>query len=562
MVTVTGLRLPAAWRSVQVDNPSFEISADELNIFNEMEADASIDWQTVIQDNIIALNNFTISASGIVSPANRELIGLAGGLAINVPTATPFDVRINNVSIGRFNETDALLSVPLDMGTNLINNVVDPVGAQDAATRNYVDNNPPPHNLLSATHPDTLTASPPAQGSLIKGTSSLWAEFTIGSPLQVLRVNVGGTDLEYFTVAGVSDELVNVFEAGTQVGVVARQLNFSNGSDFGITEDGPNNRFDIAISRNVANGIAGLDASGRLTASELPTNVAFVDAINAWADGVKQTFNPNATNAGINVGIEAGDPSVLTDADVWYNSATNKFRGRENGVSVDLVTSVGSLNIIEQGNSSVEVIDVGTGQVDTTVDALLQSRYTVAGGLVMSNSIDLVANNLLNAGFIEASGTVPAVGFFRLKTTDDIVWRNQANDGDVLLSKDTNDRLTFDGAFVQRQAYASALGDETTDATASDTIRYAFPYAFAVTRLQGYARTAPTGADMLIQFQNITQALTIAIVTITAGTNVGSQTTITNPGIAQDDEIEVSITQIGSTIAGAGVKGTMIGFVV
>lgn len=562
MVTVTGLRLPAAWRSVQVDNPSFEISADELNVFNEMDADVNIDWQTVIQDNIIADNNFVVSSSGIVTPANRELIGLAGGLAINVPITTPFDVRINNVSISRFNETNQLLSVPLDMGTNLINNVVDPVAPQDAATRNYVDNNPGLHNLLSATHPDTLAASPPAQGSLIKGNGvSQWAEFTIGSPLQVLRVNVGGTDLEFFTVAGVTDELVNLFEAGTQVGAVARQLNFANGDDFGIIENGGTNRFDISISRNAANGIAGLDAAGRLTAAELPTNVAFVDAVNAWADGVKQTFNPNATNAGLNFGQEAGDPSSLTDGDVWYNSSTNNFRGRENGVSVNLVTAVGTLSIISQGNSSVEVIDVGTGQVDTTVDGALQSRYTVAGGLLMSNSIDLVTNDLLNAGFIEASGTVPAVGFFRLKTTDDIVWRNQANDGDVLLSKDTNDRLTFDGAFVQRQAYASALGDETTDATATDTIRYAFPYAFGVTRLQGYARTAPTGADILIQFQNITQAQTIAIVTISAGSNVGSQTTITNPSIAQDDEIEVSITQIGSTIAGAGVKGTMIGFV-
>jgi hypothetical protein len=44
------------------------------------------------------------------------------------------------------NEGDFLAdgSVPmtgtLDMGTNLISNVVDPVSAQDSATKNYVDN--------------------------------------------------------------------------------------------------------------------------------------------------------------------------------------------------------------------------------------------------------------------------------------------------------------------------------------------------------------------------------------------------------------------------------------
>lgn len=32
----------------------------------------------------------------------------------------------------------------------------------------------------------------------------------------------------------------------------------------------------------------------------------------------------------------AGDPASPEDGDVWYNSSTNKFRGRANGVSVDL----------------------------------------------------------------------------------------------------------------------------------------------------------------------------------------------------------------------------------
>ncbi len=565
MVLVTGLRIP--WATAQANNPAFDVSASQLtDPLNQINADANIDWQSVIQDNIIALNNFVVSADGTITPANRELIGLAGGLAINVPGGTPYDVRINDVSIGRFNETNLLLSVPLDMGTNLINNVVDPVGAQDAATRNYVDTLPVgTHNLLSATHPDTVPSSPPAQGSLVKGNgASLWAEFTLGAALQVLRVNAGGTDLEFFTVSGVTDELVNVFEAGVQVGAVARQLNFNDADDFLIVENGGANRFDITINTNAANGIAGLDGSSRIAEAQLPTTVALLNTSNAWSDGVKQTFNPNGTFAGLNVGQQAGDPSTLIDGDLWYNTSTNAFRGRENGVSVNLVTAVGTLSAITQGNTTIEVIDAGTGQADVTVDGVLQSRWTVLGGLVMSNTLDMSSNSVQNATFVESTGTVSTVGFLRMATSDDIAWRNQGNSADLLLSKDTNDRLTFGSAtsFLQRQAYATAIGDETTDATTADTIRYAFPYPYDVTRLQAYARTAPTGADMILQFQNISQAQTIGTVTITAGSNVGSNTSITNSGVAQDDEIEVSITQIGSTIAGAGVKGTMIGFVV
>lgn len=60
-----------------------------------------------------------------------------------------------------------------------------------------------------------------------------------------------------------------------------------------------------------------------------------------FPDGVKQTFNPDGTTAGINDGSLAGDPSTLANGDRWYNSTTNKFRCRENGASVDCIGSGG-----------------------------------------------------------------------------------------------------------------------------------------------------------------------------------------------------------------------------
>ena len=44
----------------------------------------------------------------------------------------------------------------------------------------------------------------------------------------------------------------------------------------------------------------------------------------------------DGTDAPINLEPAAGDPSSLADGDMWYNSTSNKFRGRANGVSVDL----------------------------------------------------------------------------------------------------------------------------------------------------------------------------------------------------------------------------------
>lgn len=62
-----------------------------------------------------------------------------------------------------------------------------------------------------------------------------------------------------------------------------------------------------------------------------------------FPDGVKQTFNPDGTNAGVNVGAQAGDPSALANGDIWYNSSANKFKCRENGVTADCISSSGSV---------------------------------------------------------------------------------------------------------------------------------------------------------------------------------------------------------------------------
>jgi hypothetical protein len=47
-----------------------------------------------------------------------------------------------------------------------------------------------------------------------------------------------------------------------------------------------------------------------------------------FADGVRQTFNPDGTNAGLNVGAQAGDPSGPSDGDLWYNSAAGLLKAR------------------------------------------------------------------------------------------------------------------------------------------------------------------------------------------------------------------------------------------
>lgn len=62
-----------------------------------------------------------------------------------------------------------------------------------------------------------------------------------------------------------------------------------------------------------------------------------------FQDGIRQTFNPDGTNAGINVGSQAGDPSAPSNGDLWYDSTANELTARINGASVALGSGGGSL---------------------------------------------------------------------------------------------------------------------------------------------------------------------------------------------------------------------------
>ena len=55
-----------------------------------------------------------------------------------------------------------------------------------------------------------------------------------------------------------------------------------------------------------------------------------------FAQGLKIQANPNTTNPGLSVGQFAGNPSSLTNGDIWYNSSDGSFKFRQNGATVGL----------------------------------------------------------------------------------------------------------------------------------------------------------------------------------------------------------------------------------
>lgn len=98
----------------------------------------------------------------------------------------------------------------------------------------------------------------------------------------------------------------------------------------------------ITTSAGVAGLISDETGSGALVFGTSPTITTPTITAPVFAGtwtlpaGATQSFEPDATSAGLNVGSYAGDPSAVADGDLWYNTATNALRARINGGSVSL----------------------------------------------------------------------------------------------------------------------------------------------------------------------------------------------------------------------------------
>lgn len=105
-------------------------------------------------------------------------------------------------------------------------------------------------------------------------------------------------------------------------------------------------RFDGTTGKLIQNSAVTVDDTGVL----------------GFPDGVRQTFNPNGTNAGLNVGSQAGDPSSLSNGDLWYNSSSNKLFARINGLTVEIGANAGADYVVmSDGANPPTPMDDGAG---------------------------------------------------------------------------------------------------------------------------------------------------------------------------------------------------------
>ena len=109
-----------------------------------------------------------------------------------------------------------------------------------------------------------------------------------------------------------------------------------------------------------------------------------------------------------------------------------------------------------------------------------------------------------------------------------------------------------------------ACSDETTDlAVATSVITFRMPYAMTLTEVRASVTTAPTGAAITVDINQTAATILSTKLTIDAtektSTTAATPAVISTSALTDDSEITVDIDAIGSTIAGTGLKVTLIG---
>jgi hypothetical protein len=108
----------------------------------------------------------------------------------------------------------------------------------------------------------------------------------------------------------------------------------------------PDSTFEITDNADATKKMM-VELSGITTGNTRILTVPNVSGTLALLDGGAQTFSTPTifsakaqVNLGLNVNPAAGDITSPVDGDVWYNSTLGKFRGRQAGSSLNLVTNI------------------------------------------------------------------------------------------------------------------------------------------------------------------------------------------------------------------------------
>jgi hypothetical protein len=156
-------------------------------------------------------------------------------------------------------------------------------------------------------------------------------------------------------------------------------------------------------SANLAAALTDETGSGAAVFGTSPTiTTPTISGAIALPDNVRQTFNPGADAAGLNVGAVASDPGTPSNGDLWYHSGDDELRARIGGATVALgAGGGGALVLLEQHTASASAsLDFETWY-DAAYDTYL---IEIVALVVATDNVNIILRMSTDGGATYDSG--------------------------------------------------------------------------------------------------------------------------------------------------------------
>jgi hypothetical protein len=196
------------------------------------------------------------------------------------------------------------------------------------------------------------------------------------------------------------------------------------------------------------------------------------------------------------------------------------------------------------GTGAIEEISVGSGLT------LSAGTLTASGGTVTigTSAADVLSISVNTAGEITADDAA----------ADKIVFWDDSEDKLTYLA--LGDGVAIDGTTIYAQDwFVIAASDESTNlTTGTNKVYFRMPYAATLLAVRATVNTAPTGSTLIVDINEAGTSLLSTKLSIDASektsTTAATAAVISDSALADDAEMTIDIDQVGSTVAGKGLK--------
>jgi len=371
-----------------------------------------------------------------------------------------------------------------------------------------------------------------------------------------LTVGRGGTGANTFTANGIL--------IGNAASAISATAELSNGQLLIGSAGNPPVTAKLTTGTDISiTSAAGSITIDHSTITNTPgtgsTSLNFGDTFNA-IDSVTVSSQGHLTAQNTQTYTLPSAPTVPTSA----NPSTSITGTVINGTATTFMRSdaVPALNrtiTIGTGGNNGErgLVDI-EGAIESGVDKDAQLRLNCSAG---THAVTIEGPQHLNGNnyIIKLPKGLPAAGnVLEVETYDANGGGSDYNNPPLATMKWSNPSELI------TQSLIVAASDETTDlttGTAKSTFR--MPYAFTLSAVRASVTTAPTGSTIIVNIKESGTTILSSRITIdpTEKTSVtaAAQPVISDTALADDAEITVDIDQVGSTVAGTGLKITLIG---